>query len=87
MGNGHHQFDVTTALTTHLLLCHLYAASVADDALVAYALVLAAGELVVAGRTKDALAEQTVALRLVGAVVDGLRLGNLAVRIFQDIFG
>src|SRR5690242_3102948 len=51
----------------------------ADDALVLHPLVLAAQALVVLDRPEDAGAEQAVALRLEGAVVDGLRLLDLAV--------
>ena len=58
-------------------LIGLHTTAVADDALVTDALVLAAGTLVVLRRTEDALAEQTVTLRLVGTIVDGLRLCNL----------
>ena len=68
---------MSDTLTTHLLLGNLNTATVADDTLVTDTLVLTAGTLVVLRRTEDALAEQTVALGLVGAVVDGLRLGNL----------
>ena len=57
----------------------LDAAAVADLALIADALVLAAVALPVLGGTKNPLAEQAVALRLQGAVVDGLRLLDLAV--------
>jgi hypothetical protein len=59
-------------------LGHLDAALLADDALVADALVLAAVALPVLGRTEDALAEEAVALRAERAVVDGLRLQDLA---------
>src|SRR4029079_2206289 len=72
------EVDVTHALAAHLLARHLDAAALADDPLVADALVLAAVALPVLGRTEDALAEQAVALRLQGAVVDCLRLGDLA---------
>ena len=82
---GHNELDVSAALTAYLLLSYLNTASVADNALVADTLVLAAGALIIACRTEDALAEQAVALGLVGAVVDGLRLGNLTIRIFQDL--
>ena len=84
MGHGHHQFDVSGALAAHVLLCHLDTASVANNAFVAYALVFSAPALIVACRTEDALAEESVALRFVGAVVDGLRLCHLAIRVFQD---
>src|SRR6185295_7085131 len=66
------------ALAAHLGPGHLDAAALADDPLVADALVLAAVALPVLGRTEDALAEQPVLLRLQGAVVDRLRLGDLA---------
>src|SRR5439155_89584 len=72
------EVDVTKALAPHLLPRHLDAAVLADDALVANALVLAAVALPVARRPEDALAEQAVALRLERAVVDRLRLGDLA---------
>src|SRR5205807_6788151 len=76
--DGGGQVDVTHALAAHLLPRHLDAAALADDALVADALVLAAVALPVARRSEDALAEEPVALRLQGAVVDRLRLGDLA---------
>src|SRR5262249_42399288 len=52
----------------------------ADDALVLHPLVLAAQALVILDRTENPRAEQTVALGLEGAIVDGLRLFDLAVR-------
>ncbi len=64
---------------------HLDAALLADDALVLHALVLAAQALVVLDRAEDARAEQAVALRLEGAVVDGFRLLDLAVRPGQNL--
>ena len=75
---GHYQLNVSAALATHLLLGDFDTATVAHDTLIADTLVLAAVALVVLGRTKDALAEQAVALGLISAVVDGLRLQNLA---------
>ena len=63
----------------------LHAAAVADLALVADLLVLAAVALPVLGGSEDALAEQAVPLRLQGAVVDGLRLFDLAVRPLADL--
>ena len=68
MSYGHHQFNVSSTFTTNFLLSNLYTTTIA---------ILTTSTLVVFGRTEDALAEQTVALGLVGAVVDGLRLGNL----------
>src|SRR5439155_6473390 len=55
------QVDVAHTLAPDLLTRHLDAAALADDALVADALVLAAIALPVLRRTEDALAEQTIA--------------------------
>ncbi len=64
---------------------HLDAAAVADHALVLHAAVLAAGAFPVLFRAEDALAEQTVLFRAVGAVVDRLGLLDLAERPGADI--
>src|SRR4029079_16736846 len=79
------QVDVTHALAAHLLTRHLDAAALADDPLVADALVLAAVALPVLRGTEDTLAEQAVALGLEGAVVDRLRLRDLARRPVADL--
>src|SRR3954449_5559965 len=76
---------MTHPLATHLLARDLDAAALADDALVADALVLAAIALPVLGRTENALAEETVALGLERAVVDRLRLRDLARRPVADL--
>ncbi len=65
----------------------LHAAAVADLALVADLLVLAAVALPVLGGSEDALAEQAVPLGLEGAVVDGLGLFHLAVGPGADLLG
>ena len=85
MADGGGQLDVAHALPAHLGPGDLHAAAVADLALVADLLVLAAVALPVLGGAKDALAEQAVPLRLQGAVVDGLRLFDLAVRPLADL--
>ena len=85
--HGNDQRDVAHALAAHLLLGHLHTATVADDALVADALVLAAVALVVLHRAEDALAEKTVALGLVGTIVNGLGLEHLTARLGQNLFG
>ncbi len=85
VGDRRGQLDVAHPLTAHLGARDLDAALVADDALVADALVLAAVALPVLGRTEDLLAEQAVLLRLERAVVDRLRLGDLAVRPLLDL--
>jgi hypothetical protein len=59
-------------LATHLLLSDLHAAMIADNALVADALIFSAMAFIVFHRAENLLAEKAVALRLVGAVVDGL---------------
>ena len=85
VAHGSGQLDVAHTLTADLGLGDLNAAAVADLALVADALVLAAVALPVLGRSKNALAVQTVALRLQGAVVDGLRLLHLAIAPVADL--
>ena len=85
VGDRGGQLDVAHALPAHLGPGDLHAAAVADLALVADLLVLAAVALPVLGGAKDALAEQAVPLRLQGAVVDGLRLFDLAVRPLADL--
>ena len=73
------QLDVAHALAPDLRAGDLDAAALADDALEADALVLAAVALPVLGRTEDLLAEEAVLLGLERAVVDGLGLLDLAV--------
>src|SRR5205085_9636419 len=87
VAHGGGQVDVAHALTAHLGPRDLDAAALADDALVTDALVLAAVALPVLGRTEDALAEQAVLLRLERAVVDGLRLRDLARGPRPDLLG
>ena len=77
--------DMAHALAPHPRQRDFDAALLADDALVFHALVLAAQALVVLDRPEDARAEQAVALRLEGAVVDRLRLLDLAERPGEDL--
>src|SRR5262249_1905062 len=56
-----------------------------DDGLVLHALVLAAQALIVLDRAEDARAEQPVALGLERAIVDRLRLLDLAVGPRQNL--
>src|SRR6266702_1625503 len=79
------KLDVAHALAPHPRQRDLDPAFLADDALVLHALVLAAQALVVLDRTEDAGAEQSVALRLEGPVVDRLRLLDLAVGPRQNL--
>src|SRR5581483_1391643 len=84
--DGGGQVDMPHPLAPHLGLDHLDAALLADDAAMAHPLVLAAVALVVLGGTEDLRAEQAVALRLEGPVVDRFGLLDLAVRPGPDHF-
>ena len=75
------------ALSADILLCHLHTTAVADDSLVSDALVFSATALIVLGRTKNTFTEETVALRLVSAIVDCLGLGHLAIGVLKDFLG
>src|SRR6266852_2346479 len=79
MGDGRGQLDMAHAVAPHLRQGDLDAAFLADDAAILHPLVLPAQALVVLDRPEDAGAEQPVALRLEGAVVDRLGLLDLAV--------
>src|SRR5204862_1348759 len=78
VGDRRGQVDVAHPLAADLRPGDLDAAALADDPLVADPLVLAAVALPVLGGTEDALAEEPVLLGLQRAVVDGLRLEDLA---------
>src|SRR4029077_18487836 len=79
MSDRRGKLDMAHALAPDLGERHLDAALLANDALVLHALVLAAQALIVLHRAEDARAEQPVALRLEGAVVDRLRLLDLPI--------
>ena len=81
------QLDVAHAFAAHLRACDFDATTLTDDALEADALVLTAVALPVAGGTEDLFAEETVFLRLECAVVDRLRLLDLAVRPRANVVG
>ena len=81
------QLDVAHALAAHLGQRDFDAALLADHAAVLQALVLAAQALVVLDRAEDLGAEQAVALRLEGAVVDRLRLLHFAEGPRTDLLG
>jgi hypothetical protein len=70
---------VTHALTAHRRLGNFYTTALTNDALVAHTLVLATGTFPVLGRAEDLLAEESVLLRLQGALVNGLWLLNFAI--------
>ena len=86
VADGGGQLNVAHALPAHLGTGDLHAAAVADLALEADLLILAAVALPVLGGPEDLLAEQTVPLGLEGAVVDGLRLFHLAEGPLTDHF-
>ena len=77
--DGRGQLDVAHAVATHLRPRDLDAAALADDALEAHPLVLAAVALPVLGRPEDLLAEEAVLLGAQRPVVDRLGLLDLAV--------
>ena len=81
---GAARLDVAHPLAANLGTGHLDAAALADDALEAHALVLAAVALPVGG-TEDLLAERAVTLGLQRAVVDGFRLLDLTVAPRADV--
>ena len=87
VGAGGGELDVAHAVAAYGRLGDLDAAALAHLAGEALAAVLAAGALPVLLGSEDALIEQAVALRLEGAVVDRLRLRDLAVAPATDPLG
>jgi len=73
------------ALATDLRLRDFDTAFVADDAAVLHSFVFTAQAFPIGDRAEDLRAEQTIALRLEGAVVDRFRLGDFAVRPRPDL--
>ena len=73
------------ALAANLGARNFDAALVANDALIADPLVLAAGAFPVLLRTEDALTEQSVPFRFECSVVDGLWLGYFTSRPGADL--
>src|SRR5699024_6423446 len=64
MGNRGRKLDMAHALSADAGLGHFHATSVADNAFISDLFVFSAVTLPVLGRPKNALAEQSVALRL-----------------------
>ena len=79
------QFDVSKPLTPHFGLDNLDAAFLAHDAAMFHALVFSAVAFPVLRRAENLGAEQPVTLRLEGAIVDGFRLLDFAVRPRTDL--
>ena len=80
------QFDVSQAFPADARQRNFHAALVANHAAVLHALIFAAQALPILGGAEDARAEQPVALRLEGPVVDGLRLGDFSMAPAPDFF-
>src|SRR5262245_15062890 len=78
MHHWRRQLDMAHALAPDFRLNDFDAALLADHAAMAHAFVFAAIAFVVFGRTENFRAEQTVALRLEGPVVDGLGFSHFA---------
>ena len=74
------------SLATNFRLSNFNTALVADHTTMLHAFVLAAEALPVSHRTKDASAEETIALGLEGAVVDRFGFGHLTMRPLPDLF-
>ena len=81
------QFDMAHAVAPNLGQRHFDAAFLADHATMLEALVLAAQALVVLDRTKNLGAEQAIAFRLEGTIVDGFGLLDFAKGPGTDLFG
>ena len=86
MRTGAGQFDMAQALAADARQRYFDAALVADDAAVFHPLVLSAQAFPVGDGAEDAGAEQPVALRLEGPVIDGFRLGDFPMRPASDLF-
>ena len=83
---GAGQLDMAQALAAHAREGHFHAALVANDAAMLNALIFSAQALPILGGSENARAEQPGALRLKGPVIDGLRLGDFAVRPAPNLF-
>ena len=83
---GTGEFDVAQALAANAGQGDFDAALIADHSAMLHALVLAAQALPVGDGPENTGAEQPVAFRLEGPVVNGFGLGDLAVRPTPDLF-
>src|SRR5690349_23512707 len=86
MRNRRCELDMAHALAPDPRQRNLDRALLADDALVLHPFVFAAQALVVLDRPENARAKQPIALRLEGAIVDGLWLLDFAIRPRQNLF-
>ena len=74
MRYGSSQFDMSHTLTAYISLGNFNTASVTDNTLITYLLILTAVTFPVLAGTKYLLTEQTVLLRLKRSVINRLRL-------------
>ena len=81
------EVDVTHAFAANLGAGDFNAALFADHAAILEALVLAAKALIILHRAKDLGTEKTVAFRLLGTIVNRLRLLDFTVGPGVDLFG
>ena len=87
MRYGHHEFDMSHALAAYFLLSHFHTATLAHDTFIADTFIFTAMALIVLGRAKNALAEQTIALRFIGTIVDCFRFEHFAGRDLHNLIG
>ena len=87
MTRRHGQLDMAHAFTAHASHGHFYAATVADNAAMLDALILAAGAFPILNWTEDAFAEKAALFRLERAVVDGLWILDFALAPRADGVG
>ena len=86
MRNRAGQLDMPHAFTTHLGQGNFHAALFTDHTAVFQTLVLAAQAFIILNRPENLGTEQSIALRLEGAVIDGFRFLDFAVRPRADLF-
>ena len=87
MSHRNGKLDMPRTFAANLLFGNFDAATVAYDAFVADTLVFTAMTLVVAYRSEDTFAKQTVSFGAVGTVVYRFGFGYFAIGVFQYLFG
>jgi hypothetical protein len=86
MCNGNNQLNMACPFPPDFFLGYFYPATIADDAFVTDTFVFSAMAFIILHRAKDPFAEKSVALWLIGPVIDGFRLQNFSERTFKDGF-
>src|ERR1035437_6441389 len=86
MNNRNHQIDMSHAFSANFFLSYFHSATVANDSFIANTLVFSAVAFPILYRTEDTLAEQTITLVLVSAIVNCFRLCYFTVTPLQDLF-